>query len=72
MSAYQPKTGAACECRRGQMRDNCAACGGTGRRIDFAAIRARAARFQVLAGIAVTALFLLTTAAMLIFGAVIM
>lgn len=38
---YQPKTGAACSCRRGIMRDNCAACEGTGMIIDFARIRAR-------------------------------
>jgi hypothetical protein len=36
---YQPKTGAACGCRRGVQRDNCAACEGTGRVIDFRAIR---------------------------------
>lgn len=38
---YQPKTGARCACRPGMERDNCAACEGTGRRIDFAAIRNR-------------------------------
>jgi hypothetical protein len=38
---YQPKTGAACGCRPGQERDNCARCEGTGNVIDFAAIRAR-------------------------------
>lgn len=38
---YQPKTGQPCGCRRGIQRDNCAACEGTGWRIDFAAIRAR-------------------------------
>jgi hypothetical protein len=32
-------TGAACGCRRGIERDNCSACEGTGRAIDFAAIR---------------------------------
>lgn len=37
---YQPKTGVACACKRGIERDNCPACEGTGRRIDFAAIRA--------------------------------
>ena len=36
---YQPKTGQPCNCRPGQMRDNCPACEGTGQRIDFAAIR---------------------------------
>lgn len=41
MSAYQPKTGAPCGCRPGQWRDNCLNCEGTGRAIDFAAIRAR-------------------------------
>lgn len=41
MAAYQPKTGQACACRPGVERDNCAACEGTGQRIDFAAIRAR-------------------------------
>lgn len=40
-TAYQPKTGAACGCRRGVERDNCANCEGTGQVIDFAAIRAR-------------------------------
>ena len=39
---YQPKTGAACGCRRGVDRDNCGACEGTGRVIDFHAIRNRA------------------------------
>lgn len=39
--AYQPKTGAACGCRRGQERDNCANCEGTGMVIDFKAIRSR-------------------------------
>lgn len=39
---YQPKTGQRCTCRRGIQRDNCPACEGTGWRIDFAAIRARA------------------------------
>lgn len=38
---YQPKTGAPCGCKRGQQRDNCPQCEGTGQRIDFAAIRAR-------------------------------
>lgn len=38
---YRPLTGAPCSCRRGQQRDNCPACEGTGMRIDFAAIRAR-------------------------------
>ncbi len=41
MSAYQPKTGARCHCKRGQHRDNCPDCEGTGWRIDFAAIRRR-------------------------------
>lgn len=41
MSAYQPKTGVPCSCRRGQQRDNCPTCEGTGMVIDFAAIRAR-------------------------------
>jgi hypothetical protein len=31
-----------CSCKRGQERDNCANCEGTGMRIDFAALRARA------------------------------
>jgi len=30
-----------CSCKRGQQRDNCPQCEGTGQRIDFAAIRAR-------------------------------
>ena len=42
MNVYQPKTGQACCCKRGVERDNCPACEGTGWRIDFAAIRARA------------------------------
>lgn len=42
--AYQPKTGQRCGCRRGQERDNCPACEGTGQQIDFAAIRARNGR----------------------------
>lgn len=33
--------GQACNCRKGAERDNCPACEGTGRRIDFAAIRAK-------------------------------
>ena len=41
MSAYQPKTGQPCGCRKGQERDNCPACEGTGQRIDFKAIRER-------------------------------
>lgn len=41
MKPYQPKTGVPCTCKRGQQRDNCAACEGTGWQIDFAAIRAR-------------------------------
>jgi hypothetical protein len=39
MSAYQPKTGARCGCRRGVQRDNCPNCEGTGWVINFAAIR---------------------------------
>lgn len=38
---YQPKTGAACGCRRGVQRDNCPNCEGTGRVVDFRAIRNR-------------------------------
>jgi hypothetical protein len=38
---YQPKTGAACDCKPGVYRDNCPKCEGTGMVIDFAAIRAR-------------------------------
>ena len=40
-TAYQPKTGAKCSCKRGIQRDNCPTCEGTGYIIDFAAIRAR-------------------------------
>lgn len=36
----QPKTGLPCSCKRGQERDNCPACEGTGWQIDFRAIRA--------------------------------
>lgn len=32
-------TGAPCACRRGIERDNCPACEGTGRRLDFQAMR---------------------------------
>ena len=39
---YQPKTGQPCHCKRGQARNNCPDCEGTGQRIDFKAIRARA------------------------------
>lgn len=42
-AGYQPKTGQPCSCKRGVQRDNCPECEGTGQRIDFAAIRARAA-----------------------------
>lgn len=35
----QPKTGSPCHCKRGQQRDNCPDCEGTGQRIDFKAIR---------------------------------
>ncbi len=38
---YQPKTGAKCGCRRGVECDNCPTCEGTGRVIDFNAIRNR-------------------------------
>jgi hypothetical protein len=37
--AYQPKTGAPCSCRKGQHRDNCPQCEGTGWVIDFRKIR---------------------------------
>jgi hypothetical protein len=39
---HQPKTGQPCFCKPGQQRDNCPTCEGTGQRIDFAAIRAKA------------------------------
>lgn len=32
-------TGASCTCRRGPQRDNCSNCEGTGRVVDFAAMR---------------------------------
>lgn len=37
--SYQPKTGEKCHCKRGQHRDNCPDCEGTGWRIDFNQIR---------------------------------
>ena len=37
---YQPKTGVPCDCKRGQQRDNCPQCEGTGQQIDFGAVRA--------------------------------
>lgn len=43
MSAYQPKTGAKCSCKRGVQRDNCPTCEGTGMVIDFRAIHAKRA-----------------------------
>lgn len=36
-----PPTLGPCTCKRGQQRDNCPQCEGTGQRIDFAALRAR-------------------------------
>jgi len=36
---HQPKTGQPCYCKRGQQRDNCPQCEGTGLVIDFQAIR---------------------------------
>lgn len=39
--SYQPKTGQTCGCKPGIQRDNCPSCEGTGRRIDFCAIRER-------------------------------
>lgn len=44
---YQPKTGQPCHCKRGQARDNCPDCEGTGQRIDFAKIRARTVRAPI-------------------------
>lgn len=38
---YQPKTGEICHCKPGIERDNCQDCEGTGKKIDFAAIRNR-------------------------------
>jgi len=37
---YQPTLGP-CSCKPGTRRDNCPTCEGTGRRVDFAAIRAQ-------------------------------
>lgn len=44
----QPRTGQPCTCRRGQQRDNCPACEGTGYRIDFsrAEVQARLTKEQ--------------------------
>jgi hypothetical protein len=39
LQGYQPKTGAKCGCKRGQQRDNCSTCEGTGYVIDFKKIR---------------------------------
>jgi hypothetical protein len=39
--SYQPKTGQRCTCKRGQQRDNCPECEGTGWVIDFRKIRER-------------------------------
>ena len=50
MSAYQPKTGAKCGCRRGVQRDNCPRCEGTGMVIDFKAIREKASQPAAPAG----------------------
>ena len=41
IKSYTPFTGASCGCRKGVQRDNCPNCEGTGKVIDFAAIRAR-------------------------------
>lgn len=49
MSALQVFTGAACHCRRGIERDNCPDCEGTGKRIDFRAIRAAKVERGILA-----------------------
>ncbi len=38
---YQPKTGDKCSCRPGVQRDNCPSCEGTGKVVDFWAIRNR-------------------------------
>lgn len=43
MAALRIYTGDACTCRRGIERDNCPACEGTGRALDFPAIRAACA-----------------------------
>jgi len=37
--SYQPKTGKPCHCKPGVHRDNCPDCEGTGKQIDFKAIR---------------------------------
>lgn len=39
-----PKTGAICSCKRGNQRDNCPRCEGTGMVIDFATLRVQTAR----------------------------
>ena len=43
MKLNMKNPGAACSCRRGVQRDNCAACEGTGMVIDFNAIHDRRA-----------------------------
>ena len=46
MTAYTPKTGARCSCRRGVERDNCPNCEGTGWVIDFRAIHERRRKLE--------------------------
>jgi len=38
MTAYTPKTGQKCHCKKGIERDNCPSCEGSGQVIDFKAI----------------------------------
>ncbi len=47
-SGYQPKTGQPCHCKPGIQRDNCPDCEGTGQQIDFAAIRTRRGKGQLI------------------------
>lgn len=44
---YRPLTGQPCTCKKGQERDNCAKCEGTGAQIDFEKVRQAYALVQI-------------------------